>query len=364
MKRIHEPIREKLNKVYDDTFNNQWFIQGNHNRIFEEEFAAYCGVENCVGVGNGLDAIRLILQGLNIGKGDEVIVPANTFIATVLAITYVGATPVFVDADERTYNIDLTKIEEKITDKTKAIIVVHLYGNVVDVDKLAEIKAKYQIAVIEDAVQAHGGELRGRKVGALGDAAAFSFYPGKNLGALGDAGAVVTADKELADKVRAIANYGSKDKYVHLYKGCNSRLDELQAGFLSVKLKYLDIWNDERRRMAIRYNAEIKNKSLKLPVWNKDKSHVFHIYPILCSNREKLIAYLNEKGIEVNIHYPTPIYMQRAYMEFKNREGQYPVTEMICSQEVSIPLYPGLTKEEQDYIISSLNEFSIRDYKN
>lgn len=357
LKRLHMPIGQELNRVYGDIINRQWYIQGEYNKKFENDFASYCGSTNCIGVGNGFDAIRLILQGLNIGEGDEVIVPANTFIATILAITYVGAKPVLIDADKDTYNIDLTKVEEKITEKTKAIIVVHLYGHVVDVDRLAELKEKYKIKIIEDAAQAHGGELRGRKVGTLGDAAAFSFYPGKNLGALGDAGAIVTADDLLADKIRAIANYGSKKKYVHLYKGCNSRMDELQAGFLSVKLKHLDKWNDERRNIAYRYNTEIRNELLRIPMWDGSKNHVFHIYPILCENREELKIFLKEKGIETNVHYPIPIYRQEAYSEFKIEESQYPVTEMICNQEISIPLYPGLTKKEQDYIIRCLNEF-------
>lgn len=355
--RMHEPLKEQFEQVYHNVMDAQWFIQGNYCQQFEKAFAEYCGVKHCVGVGNGLDAIRIILQAMDIGEGDEVIVPANTFIATVLAITYVGAKPVFVDADAETYNIDFEQIESKITSKTKAIIVVHLYGCIAEVDRLDELKQKYHLKVIEDAAQGHGAMLGDRRAGSLGDAAAFSFYPGKNLGALGDGGGVVTDDEELAERIRAIANYGSKEKYVHIYKGCNSRLDELQAGFLAVKLPCLEAWNEERRTIARRYNAEIKNEKLKLPVWSGGKDHVFHIYPILCENREDLIAYLNEKGIATNVHYPTPIYEQGAYKEFINEKDNYPVTGRICAQEVSIPLYPGLTSDEQDYIIACLNAY-------
>lgn len=355
--RIHEPIRKQLDQVYQSVMDKQWFIQGSYCKQFEDAFAEYCGARHCIGVGNGLDAIRLILQAAGIGEGDEVLVPANTFIATVLAVTYVGATPVFVDADPETYNIDFSLIEKNITSRTKAVIVVHLYGHVVDAEKISELREKYSLLIIEDAAQAHGGISGGKRVGALGDVAAFSFYPGKNLGALGDGGAVVTDDDALADRVRAIANYGSKEKYVHLFKGCNSRLDELQAGFLSVKLHYLDLWNDERRVIASRYSREITNEKLTLPEWSGEKDHVFHIYPVLCETRERLIAYLNEKGIATNIHYPTPIYEQEAYQEFEAERDNYPVTSKICRQEVSIPLYPGLNREEQDWIITCLNNY-------
>ena len=357
LNRMHGPIREELDQVYHEVMNRHWYIQGTYCEQFEKEFADYCGVSHCIGVGNGLDAIRLILQGMDIGAGDEVIVPAHTFIATVLAVTYVGATPVFVDADESTYNIDLRKIEEKITSRTKAIIAVHLYGHVVDMNPLWDLQKKYGIKLIEDAAQGHGGMFGERKVGALSDAAAFSFYPGKNLGALGDGGAVVTNDDSLAEKIRALSNYGSLHKYVHLYKGCNSRLDEIQAAFLHVKLPYLEAWNEERRKIAARYCEEIHNEKLKLPAWNYGKDHVFHIFPVLCEARDNLSAYLERHGIAVNIHYPTPICRQQAYMEMEKEADEYPVTERICANEVSIPLYPGLTEEEQDYIIQILNGF-------
>lgn len=336
----------------------QWFIGGEENEKFEYDFASYCGTSYCVGTGNGLDAIRLILLGYGIGPGDEVIVPANTFIATVLAITYVGATPVFVDADIHTYNINLEKIEKRITSRTKAIIVVHLYGRAVCIDKVVELSRKYNLKIVEDAAQAHGAEIQGKMVGNLGHAAAFSFYPGKNLGALGDAGAIVTNDKELASRIRALRNYGSHKKYVHEYKGCNSRLDELQAAFLSVKLRYLDSWNEERRRIAEKYNSEIMNKIVRLPELPKDrKEHVFHIYPVMVEERDKFITYMERHGVSTNIHYPVPIMRQDAYLEYRKDMANYPITEQICGEEVSIPLYPGMVEEQITHIICCINEY-------
>lgn len=355
---VHQPIQTELNDAYQQVIERQWFIGGKADRQFEQEFAAYCGAKECIGVGNGLDAIRLILQAYGIGQGDEVIVPANTFIATVLAVTYVGATPVFVDADIATYNIDLSKIEEKITDKTKAIIVVHLYGRAVETEAVCQLAKKYSLKVIEDAAQAHGAIIKGKKVGNLCDAAAFSFYPGKNLGALGDAGAVVTNDVELAKRVRAIGNYGSYEKYNHVYKGCNSRLDELQAAFLSVKLHYLDKWNGERRRIAEKYSKEINNSKITLPQLPDDiKEHVFHIYPILVENRDEFVNFMQKQGIAINVHYPTPITEQKAYEEYQGRIDEYPVTEKICAQEVSLPLYPGMTEEQIGWVIASVNRY-------
>lgn len=356
---VHNPIKKELEEKFFQVLNKEWFIQGNECSEFENSFAKYCGTQYCVGVGNGLDAIRVILQAYEIGQGDEVIVPANTFIATVLAVSYVGATPVLVDADYDTYNIDVTKIEEKITNKTKAIIAVHLYGRAVEMDAIYMLARKYNLKVIEDAAQAHGSVYKGKHTGNLGDAAAFSFYPGKNLGALGDGGAVTTNDKELADKVRAICNYGSYKKYDHQLKGCNSRLDEMQAAFLGVKLHHLDEWNAERREIAAFYNQNIINKKFVLPTIYEEKreSHVFHIYPVLCGNREKLVDYLEEKGIHTNIHYPIPIPLQGAYKDEKWDIKEFPVTEKICAQEVSIPLYPGMTEEEIQYIVECLNNY-------
>jgi len=356
--KIHNKIQDELDAAYCEVTKRQWFIGGEADRKFEQEFAAYCGAKECVGTGNGLDAIRLILLAYGIGEGDEVIVPANTFIATVLAITYVGATPVFVDADMETYNINIDKIEEKITDRTRAIIAVHLYGRAVDIRAVRRIADRYSLKIIEDAAQAHGAEIAGKKTGSLGDAAAFSFYPGKNLGALGDAGAVVTNDREIAEKVRAYGNYGSYEKYNHVYQGCNSRLDEYQAAFLSVKLKYLDGWNEERRRIAQIYNSNICNKKVRLPEMPDNiRQHVFHIYPVLAENREKLVEYLREQGIAVNIHYPKPIMEQEAYRQYRGQAVNYPVTKRLCMQEVSLPLYPGMTEEQIQKVVDCVNCF-------
>lgn len=355
---VHKNIQEELDHAYQEVIHNQWFIDGVEDKKFEQNFADYCGASECIGTGNGLDAIRLVLLAYGIGEGDEVIVPANTFIATVLAVTYTGALPVFVDADIESYNIDFNKIEEKITERTKAIIVVHLYGRAVNVSMIEVLAKKYSLKIIEDAAQAHGAFIEGKRTGSLGDAAAFSFYPGKNLGALGDAGAVVTNDKELAKKIRAYGNYGSYKKYQHVYQGCNSRLDELQAAFLTVKLKYLDKWNEERRKIASIYNQEIKNKKLFLPKLPQNiEQHVFHIYPVLVKNRSDFLKYMKEKSICVNVHYPKPIIQQKAYENCGEHIKDYPVTKRICAEEVSLPLYPGMTKDQIDWIIRCINQY-------
>lgn len=356
--KIHSSIRNELDSAYREVMQCQWFIGGAADHRFEAEFAAYCGAKACVGTGNGLDALRLILLAYGIGQGDEVIVPANTFIATPLAVTQAGAKPVFVDADIKTYNIDTAQIEKHITARTKAIIAVHLYGRAVHMEPIKKIADKYGLKVIEDAAQAHGAKVDGMCVGNLSDAAAFSFYPGKNLGALGDAGAVVTNNQELAEWIRAYGNYGSYKKYSHVYQGCNSRLDELQAAFLSVKLRYLDQWNEERRSIAEKYAQQIQNSKLILPQMLKERTeHVFHIYPVLVQERDVLIAYLKKKGIDVNVHYPTPIMQQGAYREFYGQSVDYPVTKRICEQEVSIPLYPGMTEEQVMWVIQCLNQY-------
>lgn len=354
-KRMHEPIREELLQCYLDVYNNQWFIQGEKLASFEKEFADYCGSGYCIGVGNGLDALRLILMAYDIGEGDEVIVPSNTFIATVLAVSYVGATPVFVEPDMKTLLIDPDLIEEKITDKTKAIIAVHLYGRMAEMNRINAIAQKYSIKVFEDAAQAHGASLNGRKAGAWGDASGFSFYPGKNLGALGDAGAVVTSHREIADKVRALGNYGSRVKYQHEYKGVNSRLDELQAAFLSVKLKYLEQWTLERKKIAIKYYNGIRNPKILLPEYTEN--NVYHIFPIFTEERERMIMYLAEKGIHTQIHYPQAIHLQGAYKDLGFKEGDYPLAEKICATEISLPLFLGMTEDEIQYVLECVNSF-------
>ncbi len=357
LKPMHEQIRSELDQAYEDVMNRGWFIMGEQLEQFEREYADYCGVKYCIGVGNGLDALHLILEGYGIGQGDEVIVPANTYIATALAVNYCGATPVFVDCDMDTYNIDITNIEDKITAKTKAIIAVHLYGRVADIEKIEMVAKKYGLKLIEDAAQAHGAIYKGKRVGSLGDAAGFSFYPGKNLGAMGDAGAITTNDEQLANKVRALRNYGSDIKYRHIYKGYNSRLDELQAAFLRVKLKYLDIWTSNRRKVADYYLHNINNKYIKLPE-KSDKDNVWHIFPILCCNRDGLQVYLKNNGVMTQIHYPIPIYEQQAYQEIENKQSLYN-SKVISDRELSLPIWIGMSKEDLQNICQLINDFNI-----
>lgn len=355
---MHEALREEFMTKFAEILKSERYIQGTEYTGFEKKFAKYCGTKYCVGVGNGFDAIRLILQAYGIGEGDEVIVPANTFIATALAVSYVRAVPVFVDADIHTWNIDISKIEEKITQKTKAIIAVHLYGRIADMEPMKNLALKYDVKLIEDAAQAHGAMYQNHYAGSLGDAAAFSFYPGKNLGALGDAGAVVTNDVEVAEKIRAYGNYGCLKKYEHLYQGCNSRLDELQAAFLSAKLQYLDEWNGKRHNIAERYTNEICNPKVKCPKLPENvKEHVYHIYPILVEKRDEFIQHLSKHGIETNIHYPIPILKQGAYIHYHDQADNYPVSNTVCEQEVSIPLYPNMEEEQIENVIKSINSF-------
>lgn len=355
--RMHDEIRKDLDAAYARVLNQEWFIQGEECRQFEDEFAAYCGGKACVGVGNGLDALLLILKAYGIGAGDEVILPANTFIATALAVSYTGAVPVLVEPDEQTCNIDVGQIEKKITARTKAVIAVHLYGQPADMKSIIDIAHKYGIKVIEDAAQAHGAEYYGKKAGVLGDAAGFSFYPGKNLGALGDGGAVVTNDSELAEKVRALANYGSDYKYHHIYKGNNSRLDELQAAFLRVKLASLERWNFRRGKLAERYLEGIENERILLPKVMRGVNPVWHIFAIHCEARDVLERYLKECGIGTNCHYPIPLYLQKAYADLNVPKGSFPITERLAETELSIPLYYGMTDDEADYVIACLNHF-------
>lgn len=355
VKMMHKEIEAEMIEKFREVYENNWFIQGKEVEKFEEEFAAYCGTKYCVGCGNGLDALYLILRAYGIGKGDEVIVPSNTYIATALAVSYTGALPVFVEPRLESYNINPEKIESQITGKTKAIIAVHLYGQSAEMKEIMELARKYKLKVIEDSAQAHGATYQGKRTGSLGDAAGFSFYPGKNLGALGDGGAVVTDDKELADKVRALGNYGSDYKYHHIYQGNNSRLDEVQAGLLRVKLKELERWNKERVRIAHRYLTEITNPDIMQPVTREGCTHVYHIFAIRCESRDALERYLEEKGIGTNKHYPIPMHLQGAYRELKIPEGALPLAEKISRTQLSLPMYYGMSEEEISYIIDALN---------
>lgn len=347
-------IRQAFERVY----KRSWYIEGEENRKFEQAFASFCGVKYCIGVGNGLDALMLALNALGIREGDEVIVPSNTFIATALAVTYVGAVPVFVEPDLRTFNIDPKGIEAAITGKTKAIMPVHLYGQPCDMDPIMEIADAHRLFVVEDCAQAHGAVYKGRKVGTFGDAAGFSFYPGKNLGALGDAGAVATNSPELAEKIRALGNYGSDYKYHHIYKGHNSRLDEFQAAFLSAKLPHLERMNEERRRIAGLYSNGIKHPKVILPYVPEEAVPVWHIYGIRCAERDALEKYLNQKGIGTNKHYPIPMHMQECYRDLGLTEGALPIAEEISKTELSLPMYYGMKEEEIDYVIRSINEWN------
>ncbi len=354
---MEEELHNDIVNAFDRVFSRSWYIEGAEDGSFEKAFAEYCGTRYCIGVGNGLDALMLILKALNIGIGDEVIVPSNTFIASALAVTYTGAVPVFVEPDIRTFNIDPELIESSVSPKTKAIMPVHLYGQACDMDPIMEIAGKHGLKVIEDCAQAHGATYKGRKVGTFGDAAGFSFYPGKNLGALGDAGAVVTNDKDLADKVRALGNYGSDYKYHHIYKGNNSRLDELQAAFLAAKLPHLDRMNAERRRIAGLYSEGINNPKIITPFVIPECVPVWHIYAIRCAERDALEKHLNEKGIGTNKHYPIPIHLQECYKDLNIPKGALPVAEEISNTELSIPMYYGMKDEEIKYVIDAINEF-------
>lgn len=356
---MHNEIRQELDSAYNRVLDKSYFIQGDECRKFEEEFAEYCGVKYCVGVATGLDALFLILKAMNIGNGDEVIVPSNTYIATALAVSYTGAKPVFVEPEIETFNINPSRIEEKITSNTKAIITVHLQGRTANMKAINFIAKKHNLKVIEDAAQAHGAKYKGKKAGSLGDAAGFSFYPGKNLGALGDGGCVTTNDKALADKVRALGNYGSDYKYHHIYKGVNSRLDEIQAAFLRVKLPNLDIWNEDRRATAKKYFEGIKNPLIKLPLKSTDEfEHIYHVFVIRCDKRDELEKYLNDNGIGTLKHYPIPMHEQECYKDLGIKHGELPIAEEISRTVLSIPMYYGMTDEEINYVIEVINKFN------
>lgn len=352
---MHAEIKAEMTEKFNSMYDIGWFIQGKECEEFEKEFAEYNGSKYCVGIGNGLEAIIIALQALGIKEGDEVIVPSNTFIATALAVSYVGAKPILVDPDETTYNLSLKGLEEALSERTKAVIPVHLYGQSADMDEILDFAKKHNLKVIEDCAQAHGALYKGKKVGTFGDVGCFSFYPGKNLGALGDAGAVITDNKELADMMRAISNYGSHKKYHHIYKGVNSRLDEIQSGFLRIKLKHLDEYNTFRNDVAKRYLTEIKNPKIKLPTIGKDRTHVWHIFAVLCENRDELQNYLKDLGIGTTCHYPISIAEQEAYLE--DKLNNLPLAKKIAETELSLPMYYGMSEEKVTYVIDALNKF-------
>lgn len=356
-KPMERELDEQLRSAFERVYTRSWYIGGIEDENFEKDFAQFCNVKYCVGTGNGLDALMLSLKALGVGSGDEVIVPSNTFIATALAVTYVGATPVFVEPNINTFNIDVNKIEEKITPKTKAIMPVHLYGQPCDMDKIMDIAKKHNLYVVEDSAQAHGALYKGKRVGSFGDAAGFSFYPGKNLGALGDAGAVVTNNNELAEKIRAFGNYGSDYKYHHIYKGNNSRLDEMQAAFLSIKLSCLDRMNEERRKIAKKYLDRIDNPLVKLPVVEEFAQPVWHIFAVRCDKRNELEKYLCDNGIGTNKHYPIPMHLQECYKDLGYQQGDFPIAEEISKTELSLPMFYGMSDKQVEYVITKINEF-------
>jgi len=356
-----KPLEIELDKdiraAFERVYARSWYVEGVEDEAFERAFAKYCNSKYCVGVGNGLDALFLALKSLNIKEGDEVIVPSNTYIATALAVTYSGARPVFVEPDIRTFNIDPKRIEEAITEKTKAIMPVHLYGQACDMDTIMDIAKKYNLYIVEDCAQAHGATYKGKVIGSFGDAAGFSFYPGKNLGALGDAGATVTNNEEIAKKVRVLGNYGADYKYHHIMQGNNSRLDELQAAFLSAKLCLLDKVNENRRSIADKYLAGIENPNVILPYVPDYTIPVWHIFAIRCERRAELEMFLRESGIGTNKHYPIPMHLQECYKDIGYKKGDLPIAEKISETELSIPMYYGMTDEEIDFVIDAINLF-------
>ena len=369
----YRELKSEIDKAISRVLNNGWYILGQEVSLFEQEYAEYIRVKHCIGASNGLDALFLVLKAWGIGEGDEVIVPSNTYIATWLAVSYSGATPVPVEPDIRTFNIDPGLIEAAITDKTKAIIPVHLYGMPADMKPILSIADKYGLKVLEDAAQAHGAEYDNKKCGSIGHAAAFSFYPGKNLGAFGDAGAITTNDVELAEKVRILANYGSKVKYYNVYQGYNCRLDEIQAAILRVKLKYLDTWNSKRSKIAAEY-SNFDNPVIVKPYSKLDYNNIsdqsefvlqdskvkvnpcWHQYVIMTNERDDVIRQLDSEEIETVIHYPIPPHKQKAYQDLNHLE--FPIAERIAGHCLSLPINPFLQENDQKRIVSKLNEIS------
>ena len=350
--KFQQEFEEKALKI----LRSGWYVLGKELSSFEEEFADYVGTKYCIGVASGLDALWIALKILGIGKGDEVIVPSNTYIASVMGITINGASPVFVEPDKY-FNIDADQIEEKITDRTKAILVVHLYGQAANMEKIIKIATKYNLKVVEDCAQSHGACYKGKVTGTFGNVGCFSFYPSKNLGAFGDGGAITTNDPKLAEEVRIFRNYGSEKRYYNRMIGANSRLDELQAGLLRVRLSHLNELNKEREKICIRYLREIKNERIYLPQICENATHVWHQFVIRVKKREEIITYLKKNKINTNVHYPIPSYLSEAYQCLNIKEGSFPLCEEYAKTVLSLPLYNGMTDEEQTYVIDKINQF-------
>lgn len=352
--RLNNQYRAEIDRVIKEVLDSGYYLQGKQNEKFCAEFARFCGTDYALGVANGLDALNLIIQAYGFGTGDEIIVPANTYIASILAISQNGCTPVLVEPDIQTYNIDPAKIEEKISSRTKAIMVVHLYGRVVDMSPIWALADQYGLKVIEDSAQSHGACYKGKRCGNLGDASGFSFYPGKNLGCLGDGGAITTNDQALFSKMKILANYGSQTKYYNQYKGVNSRLDELQAAVLHVKLQYLDEDNDRRRRIARLYLEGIAHPEILLPE-DTGVSGVWHVFPVRTKNRQAFMDYLADHGIQTLIHYPIPPHRQQAFPEWHDRS--YPITEKIHKEIISLPISPVMCLSEAQKVIEVVNHY-------
>lgn len=361
LKRLNAEYENELKQACARVIESGWYILGAETEKFEQEFANYCGVKHCIGVANGLDALTLTLKAWReqgkINKGDEVIVPGNTYIASVLAVTEADLVPVFVEPNEVTHNICPKAIEAAITDKTKVIIPVHLYGQLADMPTIMALATKHQLLVLEDSAQSHGAELEGKRSGAWGDASGFSFYPGKNLGALGDGGAITTDDDELAETLRALRNYGSHIKYQNLYKGLNSRLDEMQSAMLSVKLKYLPAQTDARQKLAEFYLREINNPYVTLPKVMEPLAHVWHLFVVRTPNREALVEHLTECGIQTQVHYPIAPHKQQAYAELNHLH--LPLTEQLQEEVLSLPMSPYLSEQERRAVVAAINSFSL-----
>jgi dTDP-4-amino-4,6-dideoxygalactose transaminase len=355
---MHKLIRSEILKSFQDVYDSNWFVMGKKLELFEKEYADFNNTKYAIGVSNGLDALHLALKSLNVTKGDEVIVPSNTYIATALAVSYVGATPIFVEPDANTYNINPANIEVAVTSKTKAIMPVHLYGQACDMDAIMAIAKKHNLFVIEDNAQAHGATFNGKITGSFGNANGTSFYPGKNLGALGDAGAVTTNDEDLQKKITILRNYGSQKKYNNEVIGFNMRLDELQAAFLSIKLKHLTEWTKQRVEIANKYNRALKNiGDLILPMVHSSATHVYHLYVVKTKNRTELQKHLSDKGIGTLIHYPIPPHLQNAYNFLNYKKGDFPIAEEIANTCLSLPIWPGMTDEDIDCVCNAVKSY-------
>ncbi len=361
LQKINDQYSDEIQDAVNKVISSGWYLQGEANKTFEKNYSNYIGTKHTIGVANGLDALRLILRAyIELGlmkEGDEVVVPINTYIASILAITDNNLVPIFVEPDPKTLQIDDNRIEQVISGKTKAIMIVHLYGKCSYTNKIGSLCEKYNLKMIEDNAQAHGCYFENVKTGAIGDAAGHSFYPGKNLGALGDAGAVTTNDDILASTIRALANYGSSEKYVSKYKGLNSRLDEIQAAVLNVKLKYLDRDIEARKSVARRYMSEINNPLVSIPALSDWSSHVFHLFPIFSKNRDELLQHLKAKDVQTLIHYPIPPHKQQCYKEYN--EMSFPITELIHNEELSLPISPIMSDEEITIVINAINDWVL-----